>query len=145
MWSGLYQTAGFNQQVIGDGKLGPTEVPGVGWPAIRGTTGRSHHQAHNLKVAGSNPALPDAGHPALFRHCDRKLLSKASYANKSAELGHRPPWQSGSTGALSSFINAIVDAIGEVGVTRLDMPASPERVWRAIMDAEARTHDALGD
>ncbi len=60
-------------------------------------------------------------------------------------LGVKGAGENGSTGAPPAVINAIVDALGEVGVTRLDMPASPERVWRAIMDAEARTHDALGD
>jgi carbon-monoxide dehydrogenase large subunit len=29
-------------------------------------------------------------------------------------------------------INAIVDALSEFGVTHIEMPASPERVWRAI-------------
>jgi aerobic carbon-monoxide dehydrogenase large subunit len=29
-------------------------------------------------------------------------------------------------------INAIVDALAEFGVTHIEMPATPERVWRAI-------------
>jgi carbon-monoxide dehydrogenase large subunit len=29
-------------------------------------------------------------------------------------------------------INAVVDALSARGVTNIDMPASPERVWRAI-------------
>jgi carbon-monoxide dehydrogenase large subunit len=32
-------------------------------------------------------------------------------------------------------VNAIVDALSEYGVTHLEMPASPERVWRAIREA----------
>jgi carbon-monoxide dehydrogenase large subunit len=32
-------------------------------------------------------------------------------------------------------VNAIVDALAELGVEHLEMPATPERVWRAIQDA----------
>jgi len=32
-------------------------------------------------------------------------------------------------------INAIVDALAELGVEHIEMPATPERVWRAIQDA----------
>jgi carbon-monoxide dehydrogenase large subunit len=32
-------------------------------------------------------------------------------------------------------INAIVDALAHLGVRHIDMPATPERVWRAIRDA----------
>ena len=34
-------------------------------------------------------------------------------------------------------MNAVVDALVPLGVTDLDMPATPERVWRAL--EEART------
>jgi carbon-monoxide dehydrogenase large subunit len=32
-------------------------------------------------------------------------------------------------------MNAIVDALGPFGITDIDMPATPERVWRAIQEA----------
>jgi aerobic carbon-monoxide dehydrogenase large subunit len=34
-------------------------------------------------------------------------------------------------------INAVVDALSELGVRHVEMPATPERVWRAIQDAKA--------
>jgi carbon-monoxide dehydrogenase large subunit len=34
-------------------------------------------------------------------------------------------------------INAVVDALSHLGVTDVGKPASPERVWRAIRDAQA--------
>jgi carbon-monoxide dehydrogenase large subunit len=34
-------------------------------------------------------------------------------------------------------INAIVDALAELGVKHVEMPATPERVWRAIRTARA--------
>jgi len=54
-------------------------------------------------------------------------------------LGLRGGGEGGTTPALAVVVNAIVDALAELGVEHLDMPATPERVWRAIRDARART------
>jgi carbon-monoxide dehydrogenase large subunit len=53
-------------------------------------------------------------------------------------LGVRSGGEGGTTPALAAVINAIVDALAELGVTHVEMPATPERVWRAIQ--AARTH-----
>ena len=47
-------------------------------------------------------------------------------------LGIRPAGEGGTTPALGAVVNAIVDALAEFGVTHIEMPATPERVWRAI-------------
>ncbi|HVB17716.1 MAG TPA: molybdopterin cofactor-binding domain-containing protein, partial [Stellaceae bacterium] len=47
-------------------------------------------------------------------------------------LGIRPAGEGGTTPALGVVINAVVDALAEFGVTHVEMPATPERVWRAI-------------
>jgi carbon-monoxide dehydrogenase large subunit len=47
-------------------------------------------------------------------------------------LGIRPAGEGGTVPALGVVINAIVDALAEDGVTHIEMPATPERVWRAI-------------
>jgi carbon-monoxide dehydrogenase large subunit len=49
--------------------------------------------------------------------------------------GIRPGGEGGTTPALGLVVNAIVDALSEYGVTHLEMPATPERVWRAIRAA----------
>jgi carbon-monoxide dehydrogenase large subunit len=44
----------------------------------------------------------------------------------------------GETGTIAStpaVINAVIDALAPLGVTHIDMPATPERVWRAIEEA----------
>ena len=43
--------------------------------------------------------------------------------------------EAGTVGALPATMNAVMNALAEVGVTGLDMPATPNRVWRAIRDA----------
>jgi carbon-monoxide dehydrogenase large subunit len=52
-------------------------------------------------------------------------------------LGIRPAGEGGTTPALGVVINAIVDALSEFGVTHIEMPATPERVWRAIRSGQA--------
>ncbi|MBV9860111.1 MAG: xanthine dehydrogenase family protein molybdopterin-binding subunit [Alphaproteobacteria bacterium] len=47
-------------------------------------------------------------------------------------LGIRPGGEGGTTPALAVVVNAIVDALAECSVTHLEMPCTPERVWRAI-------------
>lgn len=50
-------------------------------------------------------------------------------------LGLRGGGEGGITPALGVIVNAVVDALAELGVTHIDMPCSPERVWRAIRAA----------
>ena len=50
----------------------------------------------------------------------------------SNRLGVRSGGEGGTTPALAVVINAIVDALAEYGVSHIDMPATPEKVWRAI-------------
>jgi carbon-monoxide dehydrogenase large subunit len=47
-------------------------------------------------------------------------------------LGLRGGGEGGTTPALAATINAVVDALAEFGVEHMEMPATPERVWRAI-------------
>ena len=49
----------------------------------------------------------------------------------------------GETGTIASTVtiyNAVIDALRPLGVTRLDMPLTPERVWRAIQEAGGGHH-----
>jgi carbon-monoxide dehydrogenase large subunit len=47
-------------------------------------------------------------------------------------LGVKGCGEAGTIGAAAAVMNAVVDALAERGVGHLDMPATPERVWRAI-------------
>ena len=53
-------------------------------------------------------------------------------------LGVKGAGEAGAIGSPPALINAIVDALGELGIDHIDMPATPEAVWRAIRDAGAR-------
>jgi carbon-monoxide dehydrogenase large subunit len=54
-------------------------------------------------------------------------------------LGLRGGGEGGTTPALAATVNAIVDALAGLGVEHLEMPVTPERVWRAIQAAGARS------
>jgi len=47
-------------------------------------------------------------------------------------LGVKGCGEAGCAGALTSVMNAIVDALAELGIRHFDMPATPQRVWEAI-------------
>ncbi len=50
-------------------------------------------------------------------------------------LGLRGGGEGGTTPALGAIVNAIVDALAELGVEHVEMPATPERVWSVIRAA----------
>ena len=52
-------------------------------------------------------------------------------------LGAKGAGEAGCAGSMTSVMNAIVDALRPLGIDHFDMPATPERVWRAIRDAKA--------
>jgi aerobic carbon-monoxide dehydrogenase large subunit len=47
-------------------------------------------------------------------------------------LGAKGAGEAGTVGALPAVMNAIIDALAPLGVADLEMPATPERVWRAL-------------
>jgi len=51
-------------------------------------------------------------------------------------LGAKGIGESGTIGSGPAVLNAVVDALSHLGVRHLDMPCTPERVWRAIQDAQ---------
>ena len=53
-------------------------------------------------------------------------------------LGLRGGGEGGTTPALGAVVNAICDALADLGVEHIEMPATPERVWQAIRAARPR-------
>jgi carbon-monoxide dehydrogenase large subunit len=52
-------------------------------------------------------------------------------------LGAKGAGEAGTVGALPAVVNAVLNALAPLGVRRLDMPATSEKIWRAIRDAAA--------
>jgi carbon-monoxide dehydrogenase large subunit len=55
---------------------------------------------------------------------------------KTNPLGVKGAGEAGTVGALPAVANAIVDALAPLGVRHVEMPATPERIWRAIRGAK---------
>jgi len=52
-------------------------------------------------------------------------------------LGAKGVGEAGVTGSLPALMNAVVDALRQAGVRQFDMPATPQRVWRALRSANS--------
>jgi carbon-monoxide dehydrogenase large subunit len=71
---------------------------------------------------------------ALPRASDAPDMSVQNHSVpcKTNLLGVKGCGEAGCAGALPSVMNAVVDALSEVGVTHIDMPVTPEKVWRVL-------------
>jgi carbon-monoxide dehydrogenase large subunit len=58
---------------------------------------------------------------------------------KTNPLGTKGVGEAGTVGSMPAVTNAVVDALSVYGVRHIDMPATPERIWRAIREAKGRT------
>jgi carbon-monoxide dehydrogenase large subunit len=52
-------------------------------------------------------------------------------------LGVKGIGEGPTTGSPPAVVNAVLDALLEVGVTALDMPLTPERIWRALAEHDS--------
>lgn len=50
-------------------------------------------------------------------------------------LGAKGCGEAGCAGSLPAVTNAVIDALRLRGITRIDMPATPEKIWRALNGA----------
>jgi aerobic carbon-monoxide dehydrogenase large subunit len=92
------------------------------------------YDASGQPITGSfmDYALPRAEDVPLMEIGDHPVPAKSN------PLGTKGCGEAGCAGSLATLINAVLDALSEVGVTHIDMPLTPERVWRAIRDAKVR-------
>jgi len=55
---------------------------------------------------------------------------------KTNPLGVKGAGEAGNVGGLAAVMNAVINALNPLGVTHVDMPLSPERLWRTIQQAQ---------
>jgi aerobic carbon-monoxide dehydrogenase large subunit len=83
----------------------------------------------------------DYAMPRADTMCQMKIVSNPIPTENNL-LGAKGAGEAGCVGALPAVANALADALSPLGITHLEMPASPERVWQAIQEAKARTKGA---
>jgi len=77
-------------------------------------------------------ALPRAGHnPALVTDA----IEMPSPLNP---LGVRGVGEAGCIAAPPAIVDAVLDALAPVGITTIDMPLTPEKVWALVIITRAR-------
>jgi carbon-monoxide dehydrogenase large subunit len=81
--------------------------------------------------------MPRAGFLGEIRLLDHPVPTATN------PLGAKGCGEAGVTGSLPTLMNAILDALQPAGVTHLDMPCTPARVWTAIQMAKAGKPAAL--
>jgi carbon-monoxide dehydrogenase large subunit len=87
-----------------------------------------HFDAAGQLVTGS---FMDYAMPHAHDLCDMEVESNP-VPTKTNPLGVKGAGEAGCVGALPAVTNALVDALSEFGVTHIEMPATPERIWRAM-------------
>ena len=107
-----------------------------------------HGQVHGGVAQGAGQALmedihfDDAGQlvtasfmdyamPHAHDLCDMEVESNP-VPTKTNPLGVKGAGEAGCVGALPAVTNALVDALSEFGIRHIEMPATPERIWRAM-------------
>jgi carbon-monoxide dehydrogenase large subunit len=92
------------------------------------------YDADGQPITGSfmDYALPRAGDIPQIAIGDHPVPAKSN------PLGTKGCGEAGCAGSLSTLVNAVLDALSEFGITEIDMPLTPERVWRAIQDAKVK-------
>jgi len=76
-------------------------------------------------------AMPRAEHTPPFRFYSHPVPAKTN------ALGAKGCGEAGCAGSITSVMNAISDALADAGAEPVDMPATPEKVWRAVAAAKA--------
>jgi carbon-monoxide dehydrogenase large subunit len=66
----------------------------------------------------------------------RGVLHRTETPSPTNPLGVKGVGETGSIAAPAAVMNAVVDALAEDGITDIAMPATPERVWRALKEVQ---------
>ena len=91
------------------------------------------YDASDQPITGSlmDYALPRASDIPMMVSGDHPVPAKSN------PLGTKGCGEAGCAGSLCTIVNAALDALTEYGITEIDMPLTPEKLWRVISDAKA--------
>lgn len=116
--------------MIVDGQLHGGVAQGIGQALMEEVS----YDESGQPITGSfmDYAMPRAGDIPLMETGDHPSPAKTN------PLGTKGCGEAGCAGSLACIVNAVIDALSEYGISQIDMPLTPERVWRAIQDAKAK-------
>jgi carbon-monoxide dehydrogenase large subunit len=114
--------------LVVEGQLHGGVVQGIGQALME----RTVYDDEGQLLTGSymDYALPRAPDVPNFSFLSHPVPAKTN------PLGVKGCGEAGCAGSLPSVMNAVVDALSELGIRHIDMPATPQRIWQAIQSAK---------
>jgi aerobic carbon-monoxide dehydrogenase large subunit len=119
--------------VIVEGQVVGGIVQGIGQALWEGAV----YDTNGQLLTGS---LADYAIPRADLLPDIEVLSTVT-PSPHHPLGVKGIGEAGTIASTATVYNAVMDALQPLGVASIEMPLTPERVWRAIKRAEGRDHD----
>jgi carbon-monoxide dehydrogenase large subunit len=116
------------------GQLHGGVVQGIGQALMEKTVYDSDGQL--LTGSFMDYAMPRAADVPSFVLADHPAPAKTN------PLGVKGCGEAGCAGALTSVINAVIDALADRGIRHVDMPLTPAKVWQALQAAKSQPHKA---
>jgi aerobic carbon-monoxide dehydrogenase large subunit len=115
--------------LLAEGQAHGGVVQGIGQALME----RTVYDGEGQLVSGSymDYAMPRADNAPMFTFANHPVPATTN------PLGVKGCGEAGCAGALPAVMNAVVDALRPYGISHIDMPATPERVWRAIREKRA--------
>jgi aerobic carbon-monoxide dehydrogenase large subunit len=124
-WSGVDDVGLAVNPLILHGQTHGAAAQGIGQALLE----QCHYDPQTgqlLTASFMDYAIPRADDLPFF---DCRLVEVPASSHR---YGIRPGGEGGTTPALGAVVNAVVDALSAFGVQHIEMPVTPERVWRAI-------------
>jgi len=97
------------------------------------------------QVMGEEVLFDEAGNPLTANFLDYQIASIDQFCQIDLEAqvvpssfnagGYKAVGESGPIGATPAVHNAVLDAIAHVGVRHIDIPCTPHKVWKAIVES----------
>jgi aerobic carbon-monoxide dehydrogenase large subunit len=117
--------------LIVEGQLHGGVVQGIGQALMEKTV----YDGDGQLLTGSfmDYAMPRAGDVPSFVLADHPSPATTN------PLGVKGCGEAGCAGALTSVMNAVIDALSVHGIRHLDMPLTPSQIWQALQDAKAKS------
>ena len=112
-----------------EGQLHGGVVQGIGQALMEMT--RYDEDGQLLTGSFTDYALPRADTIPAFAFASHPVPATTN------PLGAKGCGEAGCAGSLSAVMNAVIDALRPYGVTHMDMPVTPEKVWRAVNGANS--------
>lgn len=113
--------------MIVDGQIHGGIAQGIGQALFEGAV---FDESGNLLTASLvDYPVPSAASLPSFQ------LSRTTTPTDVNPLGVKGVGEAGTIGSAQTIVNAVVDALAPLGVTHVDMPLRPKRVWQAIQEA----------